>query len=401
MNTKRPGQFLIRFAYFAVILAIAIFICRYGIPALLPFVVAFVVSLLLRPLVRFLHEKCRIHKGIAAVVTVLLFYCLLGLVLVLLSVKLFTSAKAFVLNLPELYNTTIEPLLASLMTELDRFITRLDPSSTGMFSSLVSSLGTSLETSIVNFSGKALAMLGGYAVSVPGFLLNVLISVIATVFITMDYPVLKAFILHQLSDGNRRRAHEIRVHLGKTLGQYVRSYALILLITFFELMVGLLLIGVDNAVLIALLIAIFDILPVVGSGTVLLPWAIITALLGNYRLAIGLVLLYVVIVIVRNIIEPKIVGQHVGLHPIVTLLAMVVGTYVFGPIGLLGLPVALAIAVSMNDAGVIQLYRPTGGKGGAPAQAAPCPAKRDAPRPPEAEQAGEDAAPSDPAGTPD
>lgn len=204
MNTKRQGQFLIRFAYFAVILAIAIFICRYGIPALLPFVVAFVVSLLLRPLVRFLHEKCRIHKGIAAVVTVLLFYCLLGLVLVLLSVKLFTSAKAFVLNLPELYNTTIEPLLASLMTELDRFITRLDPSSTGMFSSLVSSLGTSLETSIVNFSGKALAMLGGYAVSVPGFLLNVLISVIATVFITMDYPVLKAFILHQLSDGNRR-----------------------------------------------------------------------------------------------------------------------------------------------------------------------------------------------------
>lgn len=62
------------------------------------------------------------------------------------------------------------------------------------------------------------------------------------------------------------------------------------------------------------------------------------------------------IVIVRNIIEPKIVGQHVGLHPIVTLLAMVVGTYVFGPIGLLGLPVALAIAVSMNDAGVIHLY---------------------------------------------
>ena len=181
--------------------------------------------------------------------------------------------------------------------------------------------------------------------------------IIATVFITADYPLLKGFVLGQLSAPQRQRAHEIRVHLGKTLGRYVRSYALILLITFCELSAGLLLLGVDAAVLIALLIALFDILPVVGSGTVLIPWAIITAILGNYRLAAGLLLLYVVIVIVRNVIEPKIVGQQVGLHHIVTLLSMVVGTYVFGPIGLLGLPVALAIAVSMNDAGVIRLFR--------------------------------------------
>ena len=357
MNTEKQKRFLIRFSYYALILAIAVFACRYGVPALLPFVVALLVSLLLRPLVRFLHEKCRIHKGIAAVVTVLVFYCLLGLAVVLLSVKLFASAKSFVMNLPELYNTVIEPLLASLTAEIERFVARLDPSALGTFSGLVAGIGTSLENSVLSFSGKALSVVGGYAVSVPGWLLNVLIMIIATVFITMDYPILKGFVLRQLSDEHRQRAHDIRVHLGKTLGQYVRSYALILLITFCELSVGLLVIGVDNAVLIALLIALFDILPVVGSGTVLIPWAIVSAVLGNYHLAAGLAILYVIVVIVRNIIEPKIVGQHVGLHPIVTLLAMVIGTYVFGPIGLLGLPVALAIAVSMNEAGVIQLYR--------------------------------------------
>ncbi len=356
MNTEKQRQFLIRFFYLALILAIVVFICRYAISALFPFVVAFLVSLLLRPLVRFLNEKCRIQKTIAAVVTVLLFYVVVGSGLVLLSIRLFATGKAFVMGLPETYSTVIEPLLATLAAEVQGFVARLDPEALGTFSGIVSGIGSSIESTILNFSGKALSAIGGYAISVPGFLLNTLIMIIATVFITTDFPLLKRFLVSQLSESQHQRMHEVKVHLGKTLGRYVRSYALILLITFCELSAGLLIIGIDAAVPLALLIALFDILPVVGSGTVLIPWAIITAILGNYRLAISLGALYVVIVIVRNIIEPKIVGQHVGLHPIVTLLAMVVGTYVFGPIGLLGLPVALAIAVSMNDAGVIHLY---------------------------------------------
>lgn len=356
MNTEKQRQFLIRFCYLALILVIAVFICRYAISALLPFVIAFLVSLLLRPLVRFLNEKCCIQKSIAAVVTVLLFYVVVGTALVLLSIRLFATGKAFVMGLPETYNTVIEPLLSRLADEVQGFVARLDPGALGTFNGIVSGIGSSIEATVLSFSGKALSAIGGYAISIPGFLLNTLISIIATVFITMDFPLLKRFVVNQLSEAQHQRLHEVKVHLGKTLGRYVRSYALILLITFCELSAGLLIIGIDAAVPIAMMIALFDILPVVGSGTVLIPWAIITGILGNYRLAISLVALYIVIVIVRNIIEPKIVGQHVGLHPIVTLLSMVVGTYVFGPVGLLGLPVALAIAVSMNDAGVIHLY---------------------------------------------
>lgn len=285
MNTDAQKRFLIRFCYAAVILAIAVFLCRKALPVLAPFVVALLVSLLLKPIVRFLHGRCRVHKGVAAAVTVVLFYCLLGLALTLLFVKLFASAKAFVLDLPRLYNTVVEPLLETVSAELERFIARLDPAALSSISGLLESAGASLEQAVLNFSGRALTTLGGYAISVPGWLLNTLIMIIATVFITADYPLLKGFVLGQLSAPQRQRAHEIRVHLGKTLGRYVRSYALILLITFCELSAGLLLLGVDAAVLIALLIALFDILPVVGSGTVLIPWAIITAILGNYRLA--------------------------------------------------------------------------------------------------------------------
>ena len=124
MNIEAQKRFLLRFCYAAVILAVTIFLCRYALPVLAPFVAALLVSLLLRPVVRLLHERCRVHKGVAAAVTVLLFYSLLGLALGLLSVKLFASAKAFVLNLPELYNTVVEPLLEAFSEELERFVAR-------------------------------------------------------------------------------------------------------------------------------------------------------------------------------------------------------------------------------------------------------------------------------------
>jgi len=357
LKTDAQRKFLIRAFYYALILAIAIFVCRYAIPALWPFVVAFLVALLLKPIVRFLHEKLRIQKGIAAVVMVLIFYTIAALFIVLISIKLFTSAKAFVIDLPRTYTNSIEPTLALIADYIHDFIAQLEPSAAATFNNLVDGFGASIRSSILDFSAKALSMVGGYAVSIPGLLLDLLIMVIATVFVTSDLQLIKRFLVHQLSDEQHAKMHAIKVHLSTTLWGYIRSYGLILTVTFCELSLGLFLIGFKNPIPIALLIAVFDILPVVGCGTVMMPWAIISFLLGNYYNAIWLAVLWVIITIVRNIIEPKIVGQQVGLHAIVTLMAMVVGTYVFGPIGLLGFPIALALGVSLNEAGVINFYR--------------------------------------------
>jgi predicted PurR-regulated permease PerM len=151
--------------------------------------------------------------------------------------------------------------------------------------------------------------------------------------------------------------HNARVQLGRTLWSYIRSYAIILTITFGEIFLGLSIIGINNAAGIAVAIAIFDILPVVGSGLVLLPWTIITLISGNLVQGIGLGVLYVVVIVVRQIMEPKIVGDRVGLHPLVTLLSMVLGTYLFGGIGLLGLPITVALLHALNKQGAIHLYR--------------------------------------------
>ena len=113
--------------------------------------------------------------------------------------------------------------------------------------------------------------------------------------------------------------------------------------SFAELSIGFLLMRIPYAVGFALLVAVIDIMPILGTGLVLIPWAIIAAILGNYSMALGVALLYVIMLVVRNIVEPKLVGQQMGLHPLATLVSMFVGLQLFGIFGLFGFPIILSL----------------------------------------------------------
>ena len=141
--------------------------------------------------------------------------------------------------------------------------------------------------------------------------------------------------------------------LGVIVGKYLKSYLLILLMTFAQITVGLLIIGVDNALVIALLISVFDILPIVGSGLVLAPWAAIKLLQGQLGVGIGLAVLWAVVIVVRQYAEPKIVGKQVGLHPLATLLCLWVGLKLAGGIGMFALPIGLLIIMELKAEGLI------------------------------------------------
>jgi len=355
-DIEKKKAFLIRLLYALVILGIAIFVCRKAIPALMPFVIAFVVSLLLRPMVRFLHETCHVQKQIAAFIVVLLFYALVGMLIILLGAKLLGTGRNLVLTLPAYYTARVEPLLYEIGDLLEIFFAKLDPAVAATLNDYLAGAGTALKTAVSNFSMTALKFLTNFAISMPSLLVDTIIMVIATVFITTDMPLLKRFLMHQLPVRTQYVLHNGKMHLSRTLLQYVRSYGLILSITFVELVIGLSLIGVQRAPLLSLLIATFDILPVVGCGTVLIPWTIISVVLGEFHRALYIGLLYIIITVIRNYIEPRIIGNTIGLHPIVTLSSMVIGVYLFGGIGLLGLPVTLALITSLNDAGVIHWF---------------------------------------------
>lgn len=357
METEKRRKFIIDFLYFAIVVGIAIFLCRYALHAVLPFLIALLVSLVLRPIIQFLRDKCRIQKGVAGAVVVLLFYLLIGFLLTILCIKIVSAAKDFFMNLPVIYSTSIEPWLNGILDSTEAFAQRLDPEVAAAYDVVSANITESIGQSIGSLSKTVVSGATSITLKTPKLLLNMLITVIATFYLANDLPLLREFILRQCSEKTHNLLHNIREHLSRTLWRYVKSYALILFITFCELCVGFLIIGIPNFAGTAGIIALFDILPVVGSGTVLLPWTIICVIQGNYLRALGLIILYVIVTIIRNILEPRIVGTHVGLHPLVTLLSMVVGTYIFGAVGLLGLPVTMALINSLNAEGVIHVFK--------------------------------------------
>ena len=355
--TVKRKRFLINFAFFALLFALSIFLVRYALPELFPFVIAFIVTMILRPLVRFCHNKLKINTRIASVILVILFYGTIGVIVIWMLVEIVSFAADKVKNLPQFFQTQISPFLVTLFDEIQELLHNFDPEMAIDFDATANSLISSLGSAVMNLSGKVVGSLTNLAVSVPTFLLNIVIMVIATIFLLVDFESIYLFIKKQLSDKTNKLIHDIGSHLGTVLKKYIFSYSLVMIITFAEIWAGLSIIGVNYAALIAALIAIFDILPVVGSGLILAPWAIISIIIGDIGIGIGLFILWAVLCVVRQIIEPKIVGNSVGMHPFLTLFAMLAGNFIYGGIGILLLPVTIALCQSLNNAGVVKIYK--------------------------------------------
>ena len=181
--------------------------------------------------------------------------------------------------------------------------------------------------------------------------------IISTFFLAKDHDALAGFVLRQFPERGRALLLHIREYLVGTLLICIRSYALIMSITFLELSIGLTLIGVEHSIPTALCIALFDILPVLGTGGIMIPWTVISLLQGRYALGVGLAVVYLAVTVIRNILEPKIVGGQLGLHPVVTLAGMFIGAQLFGIIGLFGVPITLSLLCNLNQSGDLRLFR--------------------------------------------
>ncbi|MCQ2354529.1 MAG: sporulation integral membrane protein YtvI [Clostridia bacterium] len=357
-KTKNRRKFIINFTYILILFGLSILLVRFALPALLPFIIALIVTVILKPVTKFLYEKCHLNVKAAAVIVALLFYATIGIVVLLLVIELIKYVGTLFQGLPGFYSETIVPVINDITERLNEFIAQFDKDNSISIEESASSIIASLGTTIGNFSSSVVLKLTNIATSLPNLLISVLITIISTTFMLIDFDLMKAFFRRQLPDKVNETADHVSKHLGAVLKKYILSYALIMFITFIELLIGLAAIGVKNSVLIAALVAVFDILPVVGSGTVLMPWAIVCLLTGNIGRCIGLVIVWAIISIIRNIIEPKIVGSSVGIHPLATLFAMLAGNFVYGGVGILLVPVLLALCQSLNNAGIIHFYTP-------------------------------------------
>ena len=354
---EKYRKFLITFAYYAVIAALAFVVIRYALPMLAPFVIGAVIAYFLRFPIRFLHRKAKLpYKG-AAIITVLLFFGIIGVALGLAGIKAINWLVSAINLLPTMYTTHALPFFEEVTHNLELTFHSLDPDVLATLDTLGQQALDSAGTMISSLSGKAVSALSGAAISIPGLFIDLVLLIISTFFIAIDYELIKSFIVRQLDEKTHNLLWEIKNYVGGTLWVCIRSYAIIMSLTFVELAIGLSIVKIQHAVIVALLISIFDILPVLGTGGIMIPWTVLTAIQGDFKLALGLLLIYVVITIIRNIVEPKIVGGQLGLHPVVTLSSMFAGVQLFGVIGLFGFPIGLSLLRHLNDHGVVKILK--------------------------------------------
>lgn len=354
MGTEKRKSFIIGFAYIAVIAVSAYLGIKYMLPLLLPFILGFAVSSLLAPIVRRISSRLSLSRRFVSFAAVLVFYATVGTLAAVLCIKLIVAAGRALGYLPTLYSQSIAPLLSAAFEKIGGIMSRLDDPAVGEYSELLKNVQLSFGSAISTFSTWALSRGAGIVADLPMVLIELILTLVSTFFFSADYECLTHALLSPFSPTTRARIVNVKKCTCTVLLKYVKSYCLIFLITFGELFLGLTVAGVERTCLTALLIAAFDILPVAGIGLVLIPWAIFAFLTKRMRLGVFLLVIYTVMTIVRNIIEPKIVGREVGLHPILTLIAMFVGTRLFGIVGLFGLPLGLSVVKAICDCGCSQ-----------------------------------------------
>ncbi len=347
---KRQREFLIQIAYWAVWSVVLIVVLKYIGSVVLPFVVAFFVAWGLSFFVDYATAKLHFRRGMAAVLAVVLFYGILAVFLYLLGSRIVELMQGCAAEVTCFFKDTVIPLLQTINTWVAGILEE------GAQNVNAATVNRSSEMSS-GVSAKVFDGMSVVAAHIPGICMNLFLTIIATVLIELEFPDICAFIERQIPKRWRRCVTELRKYVMGTLRKCVFSYCLILLLTFMELTVGLLLLHIEGAVVIAFIIAILDIFPVLGTGTILLPWAVIASASGNLPLGIGLLLLYLVITVVRNIVEPHLVGKQMGLSPIVTLVSMIVGLHFLGITGMILLPLGVALIKSLNDSGIIHIFR--------------------------------------------
>lgn len=353
MDIQKQKVFIIKFTYYLIIGAIIFLVIKYGIPLLMPFVIGFLISLVLKPSINFIINVMKIKRNTASVVILLIFYGVFFLIISLFGAKIFIFIKENFNDLPKIYSNTIEPTLNKVLLWLQGTLPQMDVSLASGFESI----NDSILSFVKSMSSTVVGGIVGIAGGVPSFLIRFIFTIVSSFFFTIDYQKITEFILRQLPEKNQNLLLSLKRNGIDTILKFIRAYAILMTITFVELSIGLSVLQIPNSILFASLIAIIDILPILGTGSVLIPWTVIAIITGNGGLAIGLLILYLFIILVRQMLEPKIVGHHIGLHPLVTLMCMYIGTQLFGFIGLFLLPILVTMLKNMNDEHTIHLFK--------------------------------------------
>lgn len=354
-DLERYFGYFIKTMIFAFVVVIIYLLGRILITYFAPFLTALVLAMLIEPLVK-LFQRFKLGRGISVILSLVLFLGTFVSLSIFGITRLVFELKDLYNSLPSYYNDLYNAidLLVQRATEL---YLQLTPEATGIIEDLL--LNTFDKLKIV--LGQMLTQTPSSTISligkVSGLFLYFIVTMLATFFLSKDKDLIVGFLFKQLTPAWQEKVVTLKKDLFMALIGFLKAQMILLTVTFLESYVGLTILGVKYALLFAIFIALVDILPVLGTGSVYVPTAILNVLWGNYKTAAFLLVLYGVIVVVRYMIEPKVVGAQLGIHPLVALSSIFAGLKLIGVAGVILGPTIVVVIKACQHARILPQFK--------------------------------------------
>lgn len=338
--------------FVAVLTIVAVF---YLAPKLLvffmPFVVGYIISWIANPMVRFFERRLKIVRKHGSMIIIIGVLGVVILIFYFAGLKLADETVNFIRSFPEIY----ENLAAEFKTigeNLEVFLERLPGDTENAILNITANLSTYIGGLVQAIGEPTFEAAGNFAKNVPGTVIAIIMSILSAYFFTADRDKIHAMVNAHMPESIQKNVISVLKDLKHVVGGYFKAQLKIMVVVYIIVVIGLAFLKVDYVLLVSFIIAFLDMLPFFGTGTVLGPWAIIKILSGDYSMAIALIVLYVVTQVVRQVIQPKLVGDSIGMDPLATLIFMFIGFKFSGVIGMIiAVPIGM-ILINLYKAGV-------------------------------------------------
>ncbi|MDD3412908.1 MAG: sporulation integral membrane protein YtvI [Lachnospiraceae bacterium] len=330
-----------------IISALLIVFCIFFLPQMIrffmPFIIGWFISMVANPLVRFLEKKVKIVRKAGSAFVIITVMGLIALLAYAVVVNLLQQLIAFLKNLPETW-MSVEADLLKVGTKLTTYYDKLPMDVQERFIDLQMNFSTYVGDLVSSFGTPTVEAASSFAKNIPLLIIYIIMTLMSAYFFIADREMVLEFVRKNTSESIKVRFSLVYNSLKQAVGGYFEAQIKIMAVVAIILLIGFSILKVQYAILFSVLIAILDFLPFFGTGTVMIPWAFIKFISGDYKMAVGLLIIWGVSQLVRQVIQPKIVGDSMGMPALPTLFLLYIGFRIWGAFGLIiAVPIGLII----------------------------------------------------------
>ncbi|MCT4620362.1 MAG: sporulation integral membrane protein YtvI [Marinisporobacter sp.] len=309
----------------------------------LPFILSWIIASILEPAINFFNEVLKLSRNLSTLIILFFFVLFISLILSLIGGIIIVQLTTLSMELSQ-YPKRLYLQSSEIVKKMEHLYIGLPPD---IAQSIINALNGSFQnlTSIV---GKFISSLLSFVSAIPSFFTFLVVTILSTFFMARDKKKIKAFMIAQLPTNALLKSQIVKENLLFALMGYMKSQLILMLLTFVESSIGLMAIGMNYSLLIAFFASIIDALPILGTGCVYIPLIVWNVLMKSYKDAFSLTLLYIIIIFIRQLLEPKILGSQIGVYPLATLMSMYIGLKLFGILGLILGPISLIFFITLE-----------------------------------------------------